>query len=347
MEHSEKKLTEGSGTESAKLPGRRSHHFAAGLALILSLSALMLGAYLWYFYRGPGNTIDSDFITIVEQVNRLEQSLSDRISKLETQSSESQEARKIIEQSIDRLRVNLGRDQTNWAISESEHLLIIANNRLHLARDIKTAIAALQGADYQLQLLAQPKFLAVRKIIAGEISSLESLDKIDIPGMSIRLSTLANKVNDLPVSTGSAKTVSETRVIENKTEKKKSVFSEFWQDLLSLVRIRNNVEQYKPLLSAEHSYFIRENLRLRLFGCQQALLASNDIIYKQTLADSLGWIKQNFDTDSQAVISAMAELEKLAKINIELSLPDISGSLEKIRELRTSTGVTGNTTKSP
>jgi len=347
MEHSEKKLTEGSGTESAKLPGRRSHHFAAGLALILSLSALMLGAYLWYFSRGPGNTIDSDFITIVEQVNRLEQSLSDRISKLETQSSESQEARKIIEQSIDRLRVNLGRDQTNWAISESEHLLIIANNRLHLARDIKTAIAALQGADYQLQLLAQPKFLAVRKIIAGEISSLESLDKIDIPGMSIRLSTLANKVNDLPVSTGSAKTVSETRVIENKTEKKKSVFSEFWQDLLSLVRIRNNVEQYKPLLSAEHSYFIRENLRLRLFGCQQALLASNDIIYKQTLADSLGWIKQNFDTDSQAVISAMAELEKLAKINIELSLPDISGSLEKIRELRTSTGVTGNTTKSP
>lgn len=344
MEQPKKLDSENTGTEKTKKSDTSSHQFSAGLALILSLSSLMLGGYLWYFFQGPGNTLEGDFIGVVEQVNQLDQTLSERLVNLEARVADNQESGKVIEQSIDKLRINLGRDQTNWAISEAEHLLIIANNRLQLARDIDTAIAALQGADYQLRLLAQPKFLVVRKTIANEISILAALDKIDIPGMAIRLSTIANKVNILPISTETAgkpkiKEVApeaETQV-PPQTTKQQTFFGEIWQDLLSLIRIRNNVEQYKPLLSAEQSYFVRENLRLRLYGCQQALLASNDVVYQQNLADSLQWLKQNFDTDSQSVIAAISELEKLATIEIELSLPDISGSLEKIRQLRNKT----------
>lgn len=353
MEQPEKSVQKKLGSENAKKSAINGHQFSAGLALILSLSALMLGGYLWYFFQGPGNTSEDDFIGIVEQVNQLEQTLSDRVVKLEAQVADNQESGKIIEQSIDKLRVNLGRDQTNWAVSETEHLLIIANNRLQLARDIDTAIAALQGADYQLQLLAQPKFLPVRKAIASEISTLEALDKIDIPGIAIRLSTIANKVNVLPISTETVSNIMEkknTKEIKDQeqaqTNEQKTFLAEIWQDLLSLIRIRNNVEQYKPLLSAEQSYFVRENLRLRLYGCQQALLAGNDVVYRQNLTDSLKWIKQNFDTDSQSVIAVIAELEKLVKIEIELSLPDISASLEKIRQLRSKTQINTSTSSS-
>lgn len=350
MDQTDKTVTKSTGESSLN-----GHQFSAGLALILSLSALMLGAYLWYFFQGPGNTSENDFVEIVDQVNQLDQTLSEKIAKLETQTSNNQESNKINEQSIDKLRANLGRDQTNWAVSETEHLLIIANNRLQLARDVDTALAALRGADYQLQLLGQPKFLAVRKAIAEEISLLEAVEKLDTPGIAIRLSTIANKVNTLPIGTETAgnktnedlkkdlgeKTIDEKAATNTKQEKPETepeagFIEEVWQDVLSLFRIRtrNDVENYKPLLSAEQSYFVRENLRLRLYGCQQALLASNTTVYQQNLKDSLSWIKQNFDTDSQTVVAVIEELEKLAKIEVELSFPDISTSLEKIRNLR-------------
>ena len=129
-------------------------------------------------------------------------------------------------------------------------------------------------------------------------------------------------------------------LIPEKKQKNKSFLAEFWQDLLSLFRIRTrtDVTHYKPLLTAEQSYLVRENLRLRLYGAQLALLASNDIVYQQNLADSLKWVKQNFDTDSQSVVAVLKELEQLAKTQIVLSLPDISGSLEQVRQLRNNAG---------
>ena len=332
--------------------GQQAAGFSGGLSLILSLSALLLAGYLWYFIQGPGNTLEDDFLGLVEQVNQLDQATSARIITLEEQVADNQASRKIFEQSLDRLRSDLGRDQTSWAISETEHLLMIANNRLQLARDINTAVAALRGADYQLQLLAQPKFLNVRKTISKEISTLEALEKIDVPGLAIRLGTIANKVDILPISTETNAKVKNENDNKNpdtqkenidsgeKTKEQKSFLAEFWQDLLSLFRIRTrtDVTHYKPLLTAEQSYLVRENLRLRLYGAQLALLASNDIVYQQNLADSLKWVKQNFDTDSQSVVAVLKELEQLAKTQIVLSLPDISGSLEQVRQLRNNAG---------
>ena len=120
--------------------GQQAAGFSGGLSLILSLSALLLAGYLWYFIQGPGNTLEDDFLGLVEQVNQLDQATSARIITLEEQVADNQASRKIFEQSLDRLRSDLGRDQTSWAISETEHLLMIANNRLQLARDINTAV---------------------------------------------------------------------------------------------------------------------------------------------------------------------------------------------------------------
>ncbi len=322
--------------------------FSGGLSLILSLSALILAGYLWYFVQGPGDTLEDDFLGLVEQVNQLDQATSSRFTALEAEVADSQTSRKLFEQSLDKLRSELGRDQSSWAISETEHLLMIANNRLQLARDVNTAVAALRGADYQLQLLAQPKFLAIRKTINKEISTLESLEKIDVPGMAIRLGTIANKVDTLPISSETIEKVKnenssnppEEEIQAEKVPEQKSFLAEFWQDLLSLFRIRarSDVEQYRPLLTAKQSYIVRENLRLRLYGAQLALLASNDTVYQQNLADSLKWVKQNFDTDSQSVVAVLEELDQLAKTQIVLSLPDISGSLEQIRRYRKNTG---------
>ncbi|MFV1993304.1 MAG: uroporphyrinogen-III C-methyltransferase [Acidiferrobacterales bacterium] len=336
----------------------QASNLSGGLSLILSLSALILAGYLWYLVQGPGDTLEDDFLGLVEQVNRLDQATSSRFTAIEEQVADNQASRKIFEQSLDKLRSELGRDQTSWAISETEHLLMIANNRLQLARDVNTAVAALRGADYQLQLLAQPKFLALRKTINKEISTLESLEKIDVPGLAIRLGTIANKVDTLPISSETIGKVKNENSNNSPAEKipaekaeaenipeQKSFLAEFWQDLLSLFRIRtrSDVEQYKPLLTAEQSYIVRENLRLRLYGAQLALLASNDTVYQQNLADSLKWVKQNFDTDSQSVVAVLNELDQLAKTQIILSLPDISGSLEQIRRFRKNKSNDNNT----
>lgn len=110
-------------------------------------------------------------------------------------------------------------------------------------------------------------------------------------------------------------------------------FTQAWHDILGLVRIRTNVENYKPLLPPEQSYFLRENLRLMLSGAQLALLSGNRQIYQDNIKHAHTWISENFDNQAQSVARILQELDELADIQIVTDLPDISASLELLRDI--------------
>lgn len=104
-----------------------------------------------------------------------------------------------------------------------------------------------------------------------------------------------------------------------------------WRDLLSLVRIRRHDALDKPLLPPEQQYFIRENLRLMLYGAQRALLQGYVLTYQQNLKTASQWLNDYFDNHAQTVTAARSELDKLRATPVVTDLPDISGSLEALR----------------
>lgn len=321
----------------------RQGHVRSGLAVIFATLALIGSGYLWYviFYESA----DLFSRDIVGELDRIESDSSQAMESLAATEGDIKtlkETQDAIRISLEKLNSDLRRNRLDWALTETEQLMIIANNRLQLARDSASALAALRAADQQLQQLAMPKFLPVRRELAREISLLESNEKLDVSGITLRLATLADNVDRLPLALDirlreieEAKTPVEqgdAQLASADPNWRKTARS-LWQDIISLVRIRDDVASQRPLLPPEQQYFLRENLRLMLYGAQQALLQGSVPTYQQNLKTAQRLLKDYFDIESQIVTTMQAELTRLQTMKILIDMPDITASLSALRRL--------------
>lgn len=314
-----------------------------GLALILATLALIASGYLWYTVLYENEDLFSmDIVGALDRIESNSNQVQESLAATEKDIKTLKETQDTIRTSLEKINTDLTRNRLEWALTETEQLLVIANNRLQLARDTHSALAALRAADQQLQQLTSPKLLPVRRELAREISLVESLDKTDISGITLRLATLADTVERLPL----ALDLRLREYAQDKTPGKegdaqiaaaesgwKRTARSLWQDILSLVRIRDNLESQRPLLPPEQQYFLRENLRLMLYGAQQALLQGSVATYQQNLKTAQRLVKDYYDVNSQAVVMMQSELGKLQTTKIVTDMPDITASLATLRRL--------------
>jgi len=340
-EESESPVAARSADDGAKAAGgpARTGRVRGGLALIFSLIALIGVGYLWYmlFYQRP-DLLGTDVVGKLAGLESDVSGLRDAVSSVEQEATTLQENSSTVQAGLESIRKDLLKNRADWAIAEAEQLLIIANHRLQLARDVGSAVAALRATDRLLQSLTDPNLLPVRRALAKEISSLEALEKTDVAGMSLRLAQLAEQSDRLALA-GAARATPETVAVSTTEDQDwRASARDLWQDLKSLVRIRYHTEGQKPLLAPEQQYFLRENLRLMLFGAQHALLQGNVAVFQQNLKSSIQWVRDYYDLSSQGTRAVLAELEKLSAERIAAELPDISGSLAALRDARTRRG---------
>ena len=64
---------------------------------------------------------------------------------------------------------------------------------------------------------------------------------------------------------------------------------------------------------------------------RMALLRSDDEIYRNSLQQAQQWVMKYFDTENQNTRWTINELQKLAAINLNPQLPDITGSLTQLQ----------------
>jgi len=323
--------------------GPRQGRVRSGLAVILATIALIASGYLWYvmFYQNA-DLFTRDIVGALDRIESGSNQALETVASTEKDVKRLQETQDAIKASLEKLNSDLRRNRMEWSLTETEQLMIIANNRLQLARDTHSALAALRAADQQLQQLAMPKFLPVRRQMAREISLLESLDKLDVSGVTLRLVTLAETVDNLPLAldmrmrefgaTGTPAGKGNAQVASTDGSWRQTARS-LWQDILSLVRIRDDVASQRPLLPPEQQYFLRENLRLMLYGAQQALLQGSIPTYQQNLKTAQRLLKDYFDVESQVVTAMQAELDRLLAMKLLTEMPDITGSLAALRRL--------------
>jgi uroporphyrin-3 C-methyltransferase len=319
----------------------RSGRVRGGLALIFSLIALISGGYLWYMllYERP-DLLATDVVGKLTRIEGEMQELRGAVTSVEQETTALQESSTTIQAGLEGIRKDLLKNRADWAMAEAEQLMVIANHRLQLARDVGSALAALRATDRLLESLADPNLLPVRRTLAREIASLEALERIDIPGMSLRLVQLAEQADRLPLA-GAGRAASETVAVSTpaNTDWRTSAH-DLWQDLKSLVRIRYHSEGQKPLLAPEQHYFLRENLRLMLFGAQNALLQGNVPVYQENLKSAIQWLRDYYDLTSQVTVAALADLEKLATARVVAEMPNIAGSLAALRDVKSRRGST-------
>jgi uroporphyrin-3 C-methyltransferase len=109
---------------------------------------------------------------------------------------------------------------------------------------------------------------------------------------------------------------------------------EAWAELKQLVRVQQMDQPEVALLAPSQSYFLRENLKLRLIGARLALLSHNGASYKADLKAARDWLNRYYDTRNNNVAYALGLLRNLHDTEVGVETPDISGTLEVMRTLR-------------
>jgi len=237
----------------------------------------------------------------------------------------------------------------DWKLAEAEYLLRIANHRLLMERDALTAGQLLTTADGILADLGDFSVFDVRARLADEILSLKSLTGTDLQGLYLRLESLKTNVEELPVRLpeylqgaapgfgpedgGEGNASSGSSV--NAGGPEQTVWQEIGSRLSAFYQYRkiDESETQRALLSPDQSTYLEMNLRLMLERSQLALMRRNQLVYEQSLTTAEEWIGEYFDTAAPLVTQTQSELADLLEIELELPVPDISGSLTALQAI--------------
>ena len=213
-------------------------------------------------------------------------------------------------------------------LAEVDYLLRLANERLMLFSDPLAADQALEIADRHLAALDNPMYLGVRKEIAVARGELAAVNIPDYAGISGQLDSIQEFAAELPFRGGQS--ASQTSAPEQESGwwgKVKSVFSD-------LVTIRRSTAQENQRISLEDKDFIRQSLWLQLEIAQLSLMRREQAAFRKSLVQVRESLTTWFDSSDSAYSSAMAGLDKLLAVQIEVAIPDISAPWSTIRLVR-------------
>ena len=265
---------------------------------------------------------------LVAQNQELVRDLGGKLSLLENRFAETQNQRAALESLYQEM--SSSRDQT--ALAEVEQMLLIAGQQLQLSGNVKAALIAMQQADSRLQ---RPAFAALKKRIGQDIDKLRALPSIDVPAINQRLDGVIGAVDSLPLAQDTHIQAQEQEALINPADNAwKRFWHEVWMETKHLVRIENTERQEMPLLSPTQTFFLRENLKLRLLSARMALLTHDEVSFRRDLKTSQEWLKRYFDIKSAQTTQALAALQKLSTSSVVIELHNLGGSLEAVRAYR-------------
>jgi uroporphyrin-III C-methyltransferase len=331
---------------AASTPRRHPAWPAALLALAVALAAAASSAWQWYHGRNEISALrqelarrlaDSDTQAkesriVAEQVRQAVADAQVKLGVLESRVAESQNQQIALEA----LYQELSRNRDEWAYAEIEQSLFIATQQLALAANVKAALIALQNADARLQRMDRPQVTALRKAINRDIERLKAVPHVDTVAISVRLDNLIGLVDRMPLAM-------EVRPQPEQPSAGNSapdgnwwtrLWRETWTELRQLVRVQHMNQPDVPLLAPTQSYFLRENLKLRLIGARLALLSRDSESYKADLKAARDWLGRYYDKGNSDVAHALSALRNLHDAEVSIEAPDIAGTLEAMRALR-------------
>jgi uroporphyrin-3 C-methyltransferase len=314
---------------------RRTLNFLVWV-IVLLLIVLALLFWQWASTRQRFNDLQQALTQRLEQFAVVSQQSSALARQAEARSAEAVSKAELLEQqlaesrdqqeNLETLYKELTNSREERTIAEIEQLLIIANQQLQLAGNIRPALLALQTAYARLQQIETPQAVLLRKTVLDDIQHLQNLPQANVTELNVELEALAQAVDTLPlVSDRHPQSMS----IESSKDANpwRRLVREVWQDFKSLVRLERIDRAEPPLLTPEQAFFLRENVKLRLLMARIALLQHDEKNYRANMEAAAEWIKQYFDTSALATQKVLAHIRGLADDTVETQIPDINDSL--------------------
>lgn len=271
--------------------------------------------------------------SMARHAEQLTQETAARVALLDARLSEVALQRSQLEE----LMQSLSRSRDENLVVDIESALGLAQQQAELTGSVQPMLAALQTAQKRLSKVPQPRLAPVLRALQHDIERLQSASLTDIPGLLIRLDELVVLVETLPVLNAVGPNSRAARAPDTSSPRN---WSQIWQDkdwagvgqlvwneVSSLVRVSRIEQAQAVMLSPEQSFFVRENLKLRLLNARLGLLSRQISAARNDLALAERDMTQFFDLASRQGHAAQSLLKQVQSQFRQTELPRLDGSL--------------------
>lgn len=316
-------------TSAKKNKGQKRATAAIILALLVAGSVI---AFEGYQYTQSQRTI-SQLQAQVSQLNshvqeQLEQN-QNSVKKqtttlehqLETQAEQQEKSIKSLQLAITDIK---GRRPNDWLLAEADYLVKMAGRKLFLEHDVESATQLMISADQRIAALNDPSLVSLRKAMAADITQLKSLPIIDREGLILKLISLQQEIDQLPLANSllpkEEKQQQET-VSEDINDWQSNLMTSLKDFAGHFITFRTREGNATPLLSPAQHFYLKENIKAKLETAIKGVYAENNDIYQTSLSVAQEWSNKYFNQQSVKVTNFQQEIAQLQSKDITVEYP--------------------------
>ena len=232
---------------------------------------------------------------------------------------------------LEELMQSLSRSRDENLVVDIESAVRLAQQQAQLTGSVEPLLAALKSAEVRVARAAQPRLTPLQRAIARDVARIKATAQADTPALLVKLDELVLLADDLPI----ANAVAAPRNNDGFKRKPEEAMTTWWvrlgtllhEELRNLVRVSRIEDPDAALLSPEQSFFLRENLKLKLLNARLGLLARQIDSVRADLASASIAMGRYFDASSRKTQTAMGLLQQVRGQMKALELPRVDDTL--------------------
>ena len=237
---------------------------------------------------------------------------------------------------LEELMQSLSRSRDENLVVDIESALRLAQQQSQLTGSVQPLLAALKSAEQRLTKVANPRLGPVLRAVTRDIEKINATAVADIPSLLAKLDELVRDIDSLPLANAVGKAKPEAvpaQPVQSSWARAISMgwweqwLSDVWHTASQLIRISRIDRPEASLLAPEQSFFVRENLKLRLLNVRMALLARHFDVAKHDLTQAGNDLQTYFDTDNRQGQNALALVKDVVGKTKQTELPRLDDTL--------------------
>ncbi|MDG0835516.1 hypothetical protein EXH51_22540 [Pelomonas saccharophila] len=254
---------------------------------------------------------------------------------------------------LEELIQSMSRSRDENVVGDIESAIRVALQQSQITGSAEPLVATLKQADERLLRYKQPRMEGVRRAVARDLDRVKAVAVVDVSTLTIKLDEVVRMADELPLVSGSeaaphprdehsgaaaAREREHALKLQREqaaaaadgklalwwwqaTQQLSSWTGIVWGEARTLLRVTRIDHPEAALISPDQSFFLRENLKLRLLNARLALLSRQFDTAQSDLRDSQDMLNRYFDTRSRKVSSVAELLRQVAGQARQVSVP--------------------------
>jgi uroporphyrin-3 C-methyltransferase len=283
-----------------------------------------------------------------------------KLGVLDERVAESQLQRSQVEDLIQ----SLSRSRDENVLADVEAGLRVAMQQAALTGSTDPIVTILKQSDERLARYNNPRLERVRRAVARDLDRVRTASAVDVPSLTIRLDEAVRMVDELPlVSTPERATVAgraaASAAVSASTTARNAAAARaasaassptsappawvvtlqrgwesfsvpFFGELRQAVRVTSIEHPEAALMTPDQSFFLRENVKLRLLNARLSILSRQFDLAQADLQQAQAALDRYFDHSSRRVVAMSDLLRQVSTQAKQVSFPRPDDTLAAI-----------------